>query len=43
MARIGDAKRKPLDKITSVIEKYDFFFKNAIMNELVQDQSQAKP
>lgn len=33
-------KKKPLEKITQVIEQYDFYFKNIIMNELVRDQMQ---
>lgn len=42
MEKIAEKKRKPLDKITQVIEQYDFYFKNIIMNELVLDQSQDK-
>ena len=40
MERIAEKKKKPLDKITMVIEQYDLYFKNIIMDELVRDQMQ---
>lgn len=40
MERIAEKKKKPLEKITQVIEQYDFYFKNIVMNELVRDQMQ---
>ena len=39
MEGLLEKKRKDLNLITKIVEQYDFYFKNIIINELTKDQS----
>ena len=43
MNKLGEAhKRNDLKKILDIVEQYDFFFKNIIFNEMIEDQQKQK-